>query len=68
MENDTTSLGLEPCPCCGGQVTAKVPGYGVAGVIACGNCKTLFLIPWDEAETLSELTHAWNGRTQKCKR
>jgi Lar family restriction alleviation protein len=56
---------LKPCPFCGGEVKSKIYGFGVAGVIACTNCKTMFVIPWDEAESGNELLNAWNSRANK---
>lgn len=53
---------LKPCPFCGGKVKSKIYGFGIVGVIACDNCKTMFVIPWDEAESGNELLNAWNRR------
>ena len=53
---------LKPCPFCGGEVKSKIYGFGVVGVIACTGCRTMFVIPWEEAESGKELFKAWNNR------
>lgn len=53
---------LKPCPFCGSEVEAMAVSYGVAGVITCKNCKTKFVLPWNEAETQKDLFEAWNKR------
>ena len=53
---------VAPCPFCKNPVTIKIYGYGVVGAVNCSECKTMFLIPWDEAATSKELTEAWNAR------
>lgn len=53
---------LKPCPFCGAEVEAREVSFGIVGVITCKNCKTKFLIPWNEAESGKGLAEAWNRR------
>lgn len=53
---------LKPCPFCGAKVEAREVSFGIAGVITCGNCKTKFVLPWNEAESGKGLSEAWNRR------
>ncbi len=53
---------VKPCPFCGSEVEAMKVSYGIAGVITCKNCKTKFVLPWNEAETKKDLIEAWNKR------
>jgi hypothetical protein len=56
---------VAPCPFCGGGVKAKSMGFGVAGLVVCEDCKTMFLLPWDEADTDLNLVHSWNRRAKR---
>ena len=53
---------LKPCPFCGGAIGIMHCSWGTVGVITCGNCRTKFVIPWNEAETPKDLIEAWNRR------
>ena len=53
---------LKPCPFCGGEVEVREASFGITGVVTCGNCKTKFVIPWNEAESDHDLAKAWNRR------
>jgi hypothetical protein len=53
---------LLPCPFCYGSVEGIHYSWGVIGVITCRNCKTKFVIPWNEAESPKDLMEAWNRR------
>ena len=50
------------CPFCGTAVNIMNCSWGMAGVISCGNCRTKFVIPWNEAESVKDLVDAWNRR------
>lgn len=55
---------LKPCPFCGSAVGITNCSFGVMGVISCGNCRTKFVIPWNEAESPKDLAEAWNRRAE----
>lgn len=54
-----------PCPFCKNPVKFKIYAHGVVGSVSCSECKTMFLIPWDEAGTDMELVEAWNARNAR---
>lgn len=56
---------VAPCPFCQKPVKLKIYAHGVVGSVSCSECKTMFLIPWDEACTDMELVHAWNARNER---
>lgn len=60
MENKCVEL--KPCPFCGAEVEIIFQNFGIAGRLLCKNCKTGFLIPWNEAENRHDLANAWNRR------
>lgn len=53
---------LKTCPFCNGKVEIKYQAWGVAGLIQCSECNKLFMIPWNQAETMQHLAETWNTR------
>ena len=59
---------LKPCPFCGGEITKMAVSHGTVGVVFCSQCRTKFVLPWNECETVNDMYEAWNRRCDNDQR